>query len=806
MTTTSPPATPALACPDCRVPLTGDPSCTTCGLLLQGPQAARLWQVDVELTRLDAARTGLLAERSMLLSALRSQPAPAASLTGPEWTPRRVQNALLVLGGVLLAVAAAVFAAVTYDRLGVAGRAGVLLALTAVAALAAPRLARRGLGATAETVAAVALVLGSLDAWGLRRLGLGADLDDLTWLASASGTLALLAGAYACAVGLRGPRLSAVALAHAAAWTAVLAADGSATTASLVLTAVAAVDLGVLALLERRRGLRDLRAAVTGLAGLTGAAALTVALTIGDPVEGAVALVACAGLAGAAAVRAGGPVRALLAAVPAPLVALAALSLGGDLVAQPWLPVVAAAVGLAVAGLTAALPRAERLGPLAGAGLVAAASCAAVAVHVTDALAGPLLWLADPWSLPVGTDARAAVAPLSTWTGSAAVPLVLALAATVALAAAALLDRRALLPAAALGTAASLLLPVALALPHAAALLLLLALTAAALGAADALNARSRGVEALGAVLAALAAGVLAAAWSVADQGTTLAVLPGVSVLLAVAASRPSPDPVRQVAAGLAAATAGAALAAVGAAAGLAHEQVGGLLLAAPALLVAASVLLTRVRTGLEVAAALLAVVAAGLAAGDPGWLSWVLAGCGLVALVAALQPDRRVLAPVGALLLTASSWVRLALAGVGDPEPYVLPLAALALLLGHLRARRDPSVGSHAAYGPGLGLLLLPSLLATLVDDGLARPLLLGGTALAVVLLGARARLQAPLLLGGLTLVAVAVHLLAPYTAAVPRWTAIGAAGTLLLVVGATFEQRRREVAAVRVRYAALR
>jgi hypothetical protein len=38
-----------------------------------------------------------------------------------------------------------------------------------------------------------------------------------------------------------------------------------------------------------------------------------------------------------------------------------------------------------------------------------------------------------------------------------------------------------------------------------------------------------------------------------------------------------------------------------------------------------------------------------------------------------------------------------------------------------------------------------------------------------------------------------------------VPRWSALAAAGTLLVVVGATFEERRRDAARLRDRYAAL-
>jgi hypothetical protein len=102
-------------------------------------------------------------------------------------------------------------------------------------------------------------------------------------------------------------------------------------------------------------------------------------------------------------------------------------------------------------------------------------------------------------------------------------------------------------------------------------------------------------------------------------------------------------------------------------------------------------------------------------------------------------------------------------------PEPYVVPLALAALLLGHLRRRAVPGTGSFAAYGAGLSALLLPSLVAALAGGPLWRPLVLAGVALVVVLLGARGRLQAPLLIGGRVLAADALRLLGPYAAALP-------------------------------------
>ncbi|MBA2323365.1 MAG: hypothetical protein H0V92_04865, partial [Pseudonocardiales bacterium] len=185
------------ACPGCGAPLTGATACPSCGLTLLGPVAARLWAVDQRLLAVSAEQSTLAAERERLLAALRSgepiaaedpfvfatggqQVRPAgdpftgqvpAAKTRPEAAPQQVQNTLLTLGALLLAVAGIVFAAVTYQKVGPAGRALILLTLTAAAALAPVRLRARGLTASAEALAGVALVLAALDAWVLRRAG-----------------------------------------------------------------------------------------------------------------------------------------------------------------------------------------------------------------------------------------------------------------------------------------------------------------------------------------------------------------------------------------------------------------------------------------------------------------------------------------------------------------------------------------------------------------------------------------------------------------------------------------------------------
>lgn len=192
-------------------------------------------------------------------------------------------------------------------------------------------------------------------------------------------------------------------------------------------------------------------------------------------------------------------------------------------------------------------------------------------------------------------------------------------------------------------------------------------------------------------------------------------------------------------------------------------------------------------------------VLAVGMAVPDRPFLALVLALCGVLAAGTAVRAERR---PVAGYLATAlfvlAAWLRLSASGVSAPEAYTLPVTVPALAVGVLRRRRDPEASSWTAYGAGLAATLLPSLFAAWADPHWVRPLLLGAAALVITLAGARLRLQALLLLGGAVLALDAVHELAPYVVqvvgALPRWLPPALAGVLLLVVGATYEQRLRD------------
>ena len=102
-------------------------------------------------------------------------------------------------------------------------------------------------------------------------------------------------------------------------------------------------------------------------------------------------------------------------------------------------------------------------------------------------------------------------------------------------------------------------------------------------------------------------------------------------------------------------------------------------------------------------------------------------------------------------------------------------------------------------ALGAGLFLATVPSLLWVLAYPLTLRAVLLGAACLALVVLGAALRWNAPLVVGALVGTAVVLRELAPYAAEVPQWALVGIAGTLLTVVGITWEHRMRDA-----RYAA--
>ncbi|MBL7255366.1 SCO7613 C-terminal domain-containing membrane protein [Paractinoplanes lichenicola] len=758
-------------CPHCGTPASPESGCPSCG---RGPDpdAIEVVRADAEIAELNRQ---LLAAR-LVVSGLettlgqvwnRRQAAATRVRAGivpehptKETSGRLVQTILFALGGLLLAVAAIVFTAVAWAQFGVGGRAVVLAGFTG-AALAVPFLAlRRRLTGTAETFAAIGLLLMLLDgyaAWYVNLFGV-ADGSGWGYAGAVFAVTAAVAAGYEHVTGLTGPRFAALLTAQPVLPVLVAAAEPGPAVWGFTFAAVAALNVAVLAV---RRGGLGLTAVLAGslaalvaaqfaLAGLfdtedpalaaaRGAALLTAALVVlaGALVAAApVARQIASGLLVVALAVAAGRVAVLLA--PAELNAL---------------PVIAAVV-LALAVLVMVVPQAG-LGARLGA-VAALSTPAAFAFGWTMVEAFRMLLLAhfdeaqpsEGWSLPI------ALALL----GAAAVVL---------------------MPAAGRVTAAlatvGLIVLTGLQLPWWCAPILALAVVAAALAVTLRVS-RS-------AVFVALPLTVYAIAAGLAEPGVAAAVFAAVAALGCATAVLARGD--------LRTGSLLAGLLAVPAAAWMGAAALTDDLLPQALAVLAASALVTVVRKWpAEVAAHTGATLALLLVVEDAERAAIVL---GLWGLVLGVRARRRgyLLAAVAAEVV--AGLLVLAANGVTTLEAYTVPAAAVALLAGLLFGR---GASSWVAYGPALAAALLPSLASVLAaDDQYLRRLLLGVAAVAILVAGAVFRLRAPVLAGGGVLVVLALHELAQLWDLIPRWIPLAVAGLLLVLIATTLERRRHDL-----------
>ncbi|ALM37114.1 integral membrane protein [Streptomyces sp. FR-008] len=808
--------------------------------------AEELALLERELIWLDTRRVQLLRRRSWLKAALRAQsaggwqpphggqppqgapggwahapaahPAPAVPPGSATGGPG-AQHVLLILGGLLLAVAAIAFTLFSWGELGIAGRSVVLAGVTAGALGAPVLLLRRGLGATAESVGAVALLLTVLDAYALHAAVLP-EADGAGYAAFASGVLAAGWAAHGVGVGrLRLPLPAAVVAGQFPLVLGAWAAGGSALVIGWALLVTAAGSVVVAA---RVPGLA-VRATAWSGAGVTWAGGLLIGL--GESVSASGPLDAAAPgvlLLGAAAVALRAVWRAPqeMAVTGGVVAGLAAVAGAGGVlrteVPWSWAVVVYLVCGAALAPVAriAVVPRPVRGGVLGAAAGVTGVAVLAVLPSAAATLLGPAAVLTGLWAgAPDGT--RELAAGAGAWPDALSVPVVLLVAVVLLGAVYASLVQEGREPAGWTGAAGagavglvSAAVPVLLVsadVAYAAALVVDLLLVAGLLAAAVAVRrvpAAAGGTALWCAVAVAAHAGLLA----LAVEPATYAVFGLLLVLFAASAARSQEAVARSLTLVLSVACALVVASAAGASLELGAPRTAVLVLVVPAAVV---VLGLWVRTPavvvpLEAGAGFAALVALGLAVTDGAYLSLVLALCGVLAAATAVRPERRPGAGyLAAGLFATATWVRLVSAGVTHPEAYTLPVSVIACAVGLLRRRTDPEASSWTAYGPGLGVTLGPSLLALWSDPHWQRPLLLGAAALAVTVTGAVRRLQAPLLLGGGTLALVALHELAPHVAqvfdALPRWSVPALAGLLLLALGATYEQRLRDARRLR-------
>ncbi|WP_091939303.1 SCO7613 C-terminal domain-containing membrane protein [Trujillonella endophytica] len=195
------------------------------------------------------------------------------------------------------------------------------------------------------------------------------------------------------------------------------------------------------------------------------------------------------------------------------------------------------------------------------------------------------------------------------------------------------------------------------------------------------------------------------------------------------------------------------------------------------------------VAAGAAAAAAALALL---VAAGTGGQLAAALAVQGAATwgwAVVLGQRDAGEAAParvVGVIMLVLAAWTAAAAAGGAALEAYTLPAAAGLLLAAGPELTRG---ASWPAWGPGLLVAAVPSVLLSVVQPGVGRPLLVLVLAAAAMVGGSAAGVRTPLLVGAGAAVALAAGL-AVTSLPLPLAGAL-LAGVALLVLGARRELR---------------
>jgi len=736
---------------------------------------------------------------------------------------------LLALGGLCLLVAAIVFVAVAWSSLGLTAKTTIMLAVTGLFAAGAVAVTRHDLRFAAETLwllvaGMVAVDLGA--AYGADMFGLGrlSDRDAVGLAGAALLGLSIGVGAWATTTPLRRlhglvgvAALGTLLLAGAEAWTnddhnplavaisvplltALALAVDRATDRHLRTTAGVLVVASVVSWLElvgygidRMATTETDRDWWSGLVGwpLLVAAGLAAALALVPRVPDWTRTVAAGGAIGTLVLLGVGPSTGPTSDLVTWAVATAAvagLSAAAPLIwARP--AAVFTSVGLLVwTGLTLVRPF-DVVSQLPSA---APSDGQQLGLELPRVLDGPAAWTAIVAAVVVGIAVGGLIRHLpSAAAREAAGRAVIALGpGAVALGAtSALLETAPTLLTAVLAWSATLALTAAMAVTtreHVTALIASLAFVGYLIAVDLRLATPSHLLAALVATAAAL---VLAIAYARARrellQGTILPVLAASTVVLAGFAAIHWP----YLADG------------GGNAAGLCLVGV------AAAVLVAAQSAGrdTPSRVTIEVTALLVGLVAVAFP-DDATVVAMVLTVLGsAVAVVSVLNRDRDDAAWIGVALLGVATVVRV-VEDVRAPEVYTLPAAALLLAAGWWRLTNDAEVDSARALSSGLTLALVPSLLLALDEPVSLRGALVAAGGLVALAVGVARHWAAPFVAGALTSAALAVRHLGPVVEGLPRWISLGSVGLVLLAVGVTWEQRRRDVEVTSRYLAALR
>lgn len=756
-----------------------------------------------------------------------------------------MQALLLGLGTLLLAVAAVVFTAVNWSRMDAASQGIVLLLLTAGSAGATGAAVRRGLTATAEALGLVSVVLALVDVHAIR-ITSGSGSDPLTFWAAGLVVVSAAAWLLARTTGVRSTQVVAVALAQVPMVLVLLATrPGLAASTVAMLLQVSVILVATAPNLSVGRALDGTtRSWALGPAASTWLA-VTAAVAVQLTVDGARAnpsLVYAVALASAVALLAAACFAHLdgardLALAAATTTGLASVGWQFRLVADRRLAwALLGLVSAAVVGGALRLPRRW--------GSVPAWSASAIAVLVGWAITVPIgeviVRLGDVASVPwagVASDraiSRSSIAHGASHPWALAVHLI-GIGLLLAALSPQLGRRRSAVAVSALSVASAALAPLLLPLSiGGAAAIGCLAATAALLlteailrRESDEAVARSILCSGTGTAAALL---LLAGSWSTATR--PLSIVTVALVVLGAAWLVMRAWWVQDI--GLARVATGAAVLAFGVEAALVASAAGAspatsLAAAGAAGLTAATIALLALPAALarggEVAGwalhvfALVAVlvgadggasdaVGSGGSHFDAAWRITLLSG----ALAAAARCGRRPAASFAALAAAeglALWWLELAIAEVLAPEPYTLPLAAVLAAAGVVAERRASVVGerlgSWATAGPALLVAAVPTVWVSLLEPSGPRPLSALVVSMVVLAAGAFSGRRALVDVGAASVAILGLARLLPVLAAAPNWAVIGLTGTILLAVGATFEERRRDARGVRDRYSAL-
>jgi hypothetical protein len=361
-----------------------------------------------------------------------SPPTPPDEV-GVETSPRGAQNTLLTLGGLLLGIASIVFTGLYYSQDSGGGRGFVLVIATTLCLGVPVLLARRTLTATAETIAAIGLLLVLLDGYNAYSANL-AGLQRVPPPLFAAALFMLVAGvasAYRLATHLRAPQFAALLAVQPWAPLVAVHLDLGRVGFAVIFGLVAAGNLGavslfsseptILAVADRLRTrsdpsrttgagwprmLRELAWLLYGLS-LAAAAALAIASLISAQTIGAAVVACLALLLGAGVAVAGGQLSgretARHVALGAAALAIIAAIVRVNLLALPQFTLVltaavAAAVAIAANLLPEQLRRGPQLGALLGAiltALVVLGQTLGIALATVGASTTPQVWAAD---------------------------------------------------------------------------------------------------------------------------------------------------------------------------------------------------------------------------------------------------------------------------------------------------------------------------------------------------------------------------------------------------------------------------